>query len=251
MSSDVPIIGPSPTGDLATPDQIAAVFARMTGLLLMAETVHTALELVTSLATETISPTAAAGITLTDSDGGRVTVAATDPVVVRADALQYQLGSGPCLSSWADHVIVRIDDLAVDERWPSWSHQVSELGLRSSLSAPLVAGPRSLGALKVYAAHPDAFGGREEHLASMFASQAAMLLANMRAGEDAERATARFTDSLRSRDVITLAKGIIMGREGVDERVAFHTLIHAAGRQAITLRQAAEQLARSTVRRLR
>jgi GAF domain-containing protein len=146
---------------------------------------------------------------------------------------------------------VRIDDLASDERWSSWSRQAFELGLRASLSVPLVAGTQTLGALKVYATHPGAVGRREEHVLTMFAAQAAMFLANMRAAEDAERATGQIADSLRGREVISMAKGIIMARDEIDERTAFLTLAHTASQQRITLRQVAERLARSTVRRRR
>jgi GAF domain-containing protein len=245
----------SPADELAggqlTGDQLAAVFARMSGLLLSTETVTTALKLVTSLATEMLPDTAGAGITLMNRDGERVTAAATDDIVERADMLQYQLGYGPCLTAWRDQVVVRIDDLANDERWPTWSRQAFELGLRASLSIPLVAGTQPLGALKVYAVNPNTCGQREQHVLTMFAAQAAMFLANMRAAEDAERATGQIADSLRGREVIVLAKGIVMARDEVDERTAFLTLAHTASQQRITLRRAAERLARSTVRRRR
>jgi GAF domain-containing protein len=180
-----------------------------------------------------------------------VTTAATDEVVRRADDLQYELGGGPCLSAWSDRVTVRIDDVSRDARWPEWARAVAELGLRSSLSVPVVAGVTSLGALKVYATEPGAYGRREEQLLAMFATQAAVLLANMRTTQDAERVSDRLKDSLRGREVITLAKGIIMAREGVDERTAFLALADLAQQHGTTLRQTAERMARSTVRRLR
>lgn len=255
MFSETPHTGLSPAddpvcGDL-TEDQLAAVFARMSGLLLGSDTVSVALALITGLAAEMVPRTAGAGITLTDPSGERMTAAATDDLVEQADAVQYELGLGPCLTAWADRVLVRIDDLAKDERWPSWSRRAAALGLRSSLSLPLVAGTRSLGAIKIYAVHPHAYKDREEHLVTMFAAQAAMLLANMRASEDAERASGLVVQSLHSRETITLAKGIVMARDGVDERTAFLTLAHTARQQHATVREAAEKLSRSTIRRLR
>ncbi len=229
-------------------EQLGAVFARMSGLFLSAETVNTALTLISSLAAEVVPGTLGAGITRSDPTGDRVTAAATDEVVERADELQYQLGLGPCLTAWSDRVVVRVDDLGADDRWSAWSKKVVELGLGSSLSAPLVAGKRSFGVLKVYAGHPGAYGRREEHLLSMFATQAAMLLANSRAAENAERLSAQIADTLRAREAITLAKGIVMARDGVDERTAFLALVSAAQQQHLTVRRIAEQLARSTVR---
>ncbi|WP_233439921.1 GAF and ANTAR domain-containing protein [Lentzea atacamensis] len=234
-----------------TASHLAAVFARMSGLLLSSEKVDTALKLITALAVEMVPGTAGAGISLMDRQGERVTAAATDEVVERADALQYQLGHGPCLTAWANRVVVRVDDLAQDEQWPSWSRPASEMGLRSALSAPLVAGSEPLGALKVYAAAPHAYGEREEHLLTMFAAQAAMLISNMRTVQDAERASAQVAEALRAREIIKLAKGIIMARDHVDERTALLTLARIAEQERTTLRHTAERLAQATVRRLR
>jgi hypothetical protein len=81
-------------------DELAAVFARMSGLLLSAETAGAALELITALARETVKGSSGAGITLLDEFGDRITTAATDPLVTLADRLQYELGEGPCLTAW-------------------------------------------------------------------------------------------------------------------------------------------------------
>ncbi len=255
MSSDFPRTGePSGDGpviDELTADHLATVFARMSGLLLSSEKVDTALKLITALAVEMVPGTTGAGISVLDRRGQRETAAATDEVVERADALQYQLGRGPCLTAWADRKIVRVDDLAQDERWPSWSRPAAALGLRSALSAPMVAGSEPLGALKVYATQPHAYAEREEHLLTMFASQAAMLISNLRTARDAERISAQAAKILHGREVVKLAKGIVMARDGVDERAAFLTLAQMAEQQRTTLRETAERLAQSTVRRLR
>lgn len=227
------------------------MFARTSGLLLSTETVHTALRLITSAAVEMVPGSLGAGVSLLDAEGRQVTAAATDAVVDRADSLQYELGTGPCLTAWERHESVRLNDIAEDDRWPDWSGAVAEVGMRSALSVPLVAGSRALGAMKVYAALPDVFGEREERLLTMFAAQAAILLANMRSAEDARRISATLKNALRGREVTNLAKGVIMGREGVDERAAFLTLAGAARQHGETVRQTAERITRSTVRRLR
>ncbi|MGY1945981.1 GAF and ANTAR domain-containing protein [Nocardia asiatica] len=250
MPADLPPTEGS-LSDLAATQHIAAAFARMSGLFLSAETVTTALQLITALSVEMVPRTAGAGITLLDREGERVTAAATDRVVEAADSLQYELETGPCLDAWANRTVVRVDDFAVDDRWPLWSRRAAQLGLRSSVSAPLVAGTQALGAIKVYAAEPNSYGAREDHLLTMFSAQAAMLLSNMRAAEDAERVSAQIADQLRTREAVTLAKGIVMARDGVDERTAFLTLAHSASDQRTTLRRVAERLTQSTVRRLR
>lgn len=237
--------------DLPLADELSAVFARMSGLLLSEETVATAVRLVTSLATETIPGTVGAGVTLVDENGRKSTTGASDPLVERADALQYELGQGPCLTAWAERTVVRIDDIPADPRWPEWSAAVEPLGLRAVLSARLVAGDAALGAIKVYSDRPAAYDARTEQVLTMFASQAAILLANVRSYEKAQRVSDDLRGALRSRDLIGMARGVLMERDGVDEEVAFAMLATAAQREHKKVRDVAQALLRSAGRRRR
>jgi GAF domain-containing protein len=237
--------------EMSLTDELGAMYARMSGLLLSRETVGRALLSITSLAAEVFAGTAGAGITLLDEHGERATSAATDEVVERLDSVQYQLGEGPCLTAWQEGTTVRIDDLREERRWPRWTGAVTGTGVRSALSVPLVAEADGLGALKVYATRPGSYGDREEQLLAMFATQTAILLANMRTAQDAEHLTDALIEALQARDALSVAKGIIMGRDGVDERTAFLTLVEDAGRQGRTLRDVAQDLARASFRRRR
>jgi GAF domain-containing protein len=238
--------------ELPLADELAAVFARMSGLLLSTETVNTALELITALAKETVPNTDGAGVTLLDEHGDRVTAAATDPLVSRADRLQYELDEGPCLIAWERRTLVRVDDLTREDRWPRWTAQAYQVtGMRAVLSVPLVAGDEGLGALKVYSRRPGAYGDREEHLLTMFAAHAAVLLANVRSYEDAKRVSDELRDSVRGRDLINIAKGVLMAREATDERTAFLRLTGMAREQGKPLREVANGVTGTTVRRRR
>jgi GAF domain-containing protein len=230
-------------------EELSAVFARMSGLLLSEETVGTAVGLVTALATDAITGAVGAGVTLVDERGAKTTSGASDPVVEKADSAQYELDEGPCVAAWAQRALVRIDDIGSDGRWPRWSRAVEPLGLRAALSAPLVAGDRSLGAVKVYARLPGAFDWHAEHLLVMFAAQAAILLANVQSVDSARRLSDGLKDALHSRDLIATAKGILMARDGIAEELALAVLMADAQRQHQTLREAARVLVRSTVRR--
>jgi GAF domain-containing protein len=229
-------------------DELAALSARMSGLLLSERTVASALSLVTSLATETVPGTIGAGVTLVDERGGKTTAAATDALVERADSAQYELGEGPCLTAWAERTVVRVDDVATETRWPRWVETVRAWGLGAALSAPLVAGDTVLGAIKVYAGLPGAYGERMERLMTMFAAQAAVLLANARSSENARRLSAGLTEAMSARDRINIAKGMVMAREGVDEETAFSTLVDEARRGNERVLEVATRLTRTTPR---
>lgn len=237
--------------ELPPTEELTLVFARMSGVLLSEETVASSLTLVTSLALETLPGTAGAGITLVDENGLRTSAAATDEHVEHADRLQYELDEGPCLTAWAQRQTMRIDDVADEPRWPRWCAAISQNQVRSALSAPLVAGDHALGAMKVYAAAPAAYGPREEHLLDLIASQASVLIANMQSHEKTQQLSEGLRAALRSRDLIGQAKGIIMERNGVGEEAAFAILAASSQRQNRKLTEVARALVDTATRRRR
>jgi len=58
---------------------------------------------------------------------------------------------------------------------------------------------------------------------------------------------ARFQEALRNREVLSLAKGIIMERAGTDEKGAFKSLLRLSLHQGTTLRDRAEAIVRSVI----
>jgi GAF domain-containing protein len=228
--------------------ELSALLAQMGAVVLSTETVGTTVELVTALATEAIPGAAGAGVTLVDA---RITrsMAASNSLVERADALQYQLGDGPCLTSWHDRVTVRVDDVLEEERWPRWCAAVVEVGVRSVLSVPLVAAGARLGAIKVYSAEPAAFDERAERLLELFAQQAAILLANIQTLADASRTNLQLTSALENRDVIGQAKGILLAQGAADDAAAFAMLVSASQHTNTKLHTIAQQLVRSVTSR--
>jgi GAF domain-containing protein len=225
--------------ELPLADELAVVFARMSGLLLSRETVDTAVDFVASLAAEVVTGSVGAGVSLVDEAGWRTTRAASDPLVERADQAQYDLDEGPCLQAAADRVAYRIDDLTTETRWRRWCERAAGLGMRASLSVPLLVGERCLGAIKVYAVEPGVFGDREERLVSLFAEQAAVLLANVKSYDDVQRFSDRLTAALRDRDAVATAKGVLMGRERLDPDTAFARLVSLSERDGRPLRDVA------------
>lgn len=200
----------------------------MSGLLLSEETTETALTLVTTLAAEAMAEAVGAGVTLVDTEGRKTTAGATSELVARLDDLQYQLDQGPCVTAWSTHEVVRIDDLESDERWPLWRAIALPLGLRSTLTAPLISRGRAFGAVKVYGRQPAAFGERDERLLSRFGDQAAILLANLSTLDQSERLSERLQQALNARNSIALASGILMERHRLNQEQAFLRLVEQA-----------------------
>jgi GAF domain-containing protein len=221
---------PPPVTDDQTPSvDLAAALSQMAGLVLSRETVDTALHLVTTLAADTAGGTMGAAVTVVDEHRKR-SRAASNPTVEQADGLQYEFDEGPCLTAWRTRQLVRIDDTGTDDRWPRWAEAVRPLGVRSVLSAPLLAAEESIGAMKVYSGQPSAYGLHEEHVMRLLAAQAAILLANSQSLREARRVSRQLTDALASRDVIAQATGVLLARGAADAREAFTSLAGAARR---------------------
>jgi GAF domain-containing protein len=206
---------------------LAWALGQMSGLLLSRETVDTALELVTSLAATATAGTLGAAVTLVDEQGKR-SRAASNAVTEEADALQYELDEGPCLTAWRARELVRIDDSTTDGRWPRWNEAASRMGVRSVLSTPLLADDESIGAMKVYSERPMNYGPHDEHVMRLLAAQAAILLANTKSMQEARRLSRQLTDALTSRDVVARATGVLLAQGAPDQQVAFATLAATA-----------------------
>jgi GAF domain-containing protein len=239
---------PRPEQDLPLTEELSAVFARMSGLLLSQETVETSLGLLSVLAQETVPGACGAGVSIID-ERGRRSSGSTDDRVRQADALQYDLDEGPCLTAAANRALIRQDDVAGDPRWPRWSAAAADLGLRAAMSAPMVAGDVCLGALKVYAEEPGTFDAAGEQRLALFAAQSAIFVANLQTRDRAERLSGAMRQAIRGRDSISMAKGLLMGRNAVDEDTAFRVLLTRAERDGTTVARTAQALLESAVRR--
>jgi len=213
----------------------------MSGLLLSRETVDTALQLVTTLAATTTAGTLGAAVTLIDGHGKR-SKAASNETVEQADALQYELDEGPCLTAWRTRDVVRIDDTTADGRWPQWCEAVSRLGVRSVLSAPMLVGDESIGAMKVYCERPVNYGPHDEQVLRLLAAQAAILLANTQSLQAARRLSRQLTDALGSRDVIAQATGVLLAQGAAGPEEAFATLAATARRSDRSVEDVARAL---------
>lgn len=223
-------------------DELSATIARIKGLLLTEEKVDRAVQLLAKAIKDAVPGTIGAGVSLLDSGGRRTSSGSTDRMVEEADALQYELGEGPCLTAWAAEETVLIEDVRTDPRWPEWSAAVSGLPVRSVVSAPLVADKECIGALKVYAALPSSYDEGTARLLELFAAPAAILLANIQSTEAPHRISEGLQATLYSRDLVNRACGILMERHGVGYEQALRELMHQARAADATLRQISEDL---------
>jgi GAF domain-containing protein len=195
---------------------------------------------VANLACESVGPADMAGITMLVE--GRVRTAVfTDPESPEIDTAQYDTGEGPCLDAFRHQRVYRIDSTANDTTWPAFSALAATHGIVSTLSLPLIARQEGVGALNLYARN-GSFSAEDEELGAVFATQAAIVLANTQAYWDARHLSEQLGQAMQFRAVIEQAKGVLMATGGRNADEAFQLLVRASQRENRKLRDIALEL---------
>lgn len=217
----------------------ADTFASIARDLLAEPDVDHTLDRAVYLCREVIDGCQAAGVSITmrGRDRQRIeTPAATDESVQRAHDLQYEIGEGPCLDAIWEHKTTFVDDLANDERWPTWGPRVVEdLGYASVLSLQLFNTKDNLGSLNLYSDQRGAFDVEAQQTGLVMAAHAAVALTGARAKADLEQAA-------ETRLIIGQAEGMLMERLGMTAEQAFETLRRASNERNVKLRDIAREI---------
>jgi GAF domain-containing protein len=190
------------------------------------------------LAARQVPTAVACGLTLTRDSTG-VTVASTGPLAQQADERQYAADTGPCLESMRTGTVVRVDDMATEDRWTPFPARAAELGVRSSLSLPLVVEGRNSGALNLYATEPGVFSADDEATAADWAQQATGALTVALRIADSDERTESLLGGLDTRATIGQAVGLLMAQERCTADRAFDLLRIASQRRNVKLRDVA------------
>jgi len=200
------------------------------------------------LAVEAVPPAIFAGITMLVDD--RVTTQTfTDPTCPEIDQAQYESGHGPCLDAFRNGSTIIVESLATDDRYPEFAASAMTHGVRSTLSLPMLSGDSSIGALNFYAGTDAAFGKTEAEVGRLFAAQATVVLVNAQAYWGARLRSEHLEQALAGREVIDLAKGIIMNAIGCGPDEAFDTLVKQSQQENRKLRDVATDIVTRAQRR--
>jgi GAF domain-containing protein len=175
------------------------------------------------------------------------TAAHSGEMALAADELQYERGYGPCLDAGRGNVVLRVDDMRTEERWPDYSARVLDTGVRSSLSIPLPYQGTSIGALNNYSTVPEAFANQESVDAALQVAEAiAVAVVNADAHARLTEQARNMRVAMDSRAVIEQAKGVLMAQRHVDAEQAFDILREASQRYNRKLRDIAAGIVGST-----
>jgi transcriptional regulator with GAF, ATPase, and Fis domain len=211
-------VNPTPDGDLA--EAFADIARRLHG----ESSPKKVRERIGGATVHTVGGCDHAAISLVYRHRAIDTVGATDGVPHQVDAIQYEVGQGPCLNAIAEHEVFLIDDLAIDERWPRFSRRAAEeTGVRSMLSFRLFLEEDVLGALNLYSRKVQAFDEQGYAVGTVLATHAAIA---MRGAQERDRGD-QLEQALASNREIGMAMGLLMARGLMTEDQAFAVLRRA------------------------
>jgi GAF domain-containing protein len=112
-------------------------------------------------------------------------------------------------------------------------------GIFAVFAVPLQPMGEAIGTLNVYSSKASCLDDSHVEIASLFAQQAAVVLANSMAYSSAQMANGQLRVALESRELIGQAQGILMAREGCSPDAAFDLLREVSQRTNRKLRDVA------------
>jgi len=174
------------------------------------------------------------------------TAAYTTAMTLQIDAVQYSLDEGPCLEAHDTMTSVRADLDEAAERWPRFVAAIEPTPTRGLVAYPLLVDDESYGALNLYAASVSAVEHADDSVLRATAGRIAEVVASGIALAEANELVGQLEQAVASRAVIEQAKGILMGRHGVDEARAFDLLREQSSRTNVKLRQIAASVVAGT-----
>jgi hypothetical protein len=201
--------------------QLVESYIDISRRLLALEVVGDALVALTTLGAQ-VPGAQEAGITQV-KDGKMFTPVATGELSVQTDAIQYELGSGPCVDAVLRPGNFRTGDLRTDTRWPEFGRRAFEAtGVLSMLSVRfyLEDNDQVLVGLNMYSQQAEAFDDHAETLGILLATYGSLALSSARAREQASHLQA----ALENRTEIGVAMGILMAQHKVTRDDAFNLL---------------------------
>ena len=155
--------------------------------------------------------------------GALGTVSSSHPQAERADAIQYDLRSGPCVDAAVDDSVYVTGAVHEDPRWPDYGRLVhQEVGVCSVMAHRLTLLDDSdiVAALNIYSRDPDAFDDDAVRQGALLAAQCSLLMSMHLAADRSDN----LVKALGSNREIGMAMGVLMARRNITKDEAFAML---------------------------
>jgi hypothetical protein len=171
------------------------------------------------------------------------TASSTAEQAARADLLQYDIGSGPCVDAVLEDAVFVTGDVTTEARWSEWGRRAhAEVGVTSVLSQRLHHHDSRAGVLvglNIYSDAQNAFDRAAVGVGLILATHGALVFSEMLATNRA----LNLSKALQSNREIGVAMGILMHQRGFTRQQAFDVLRVASQNSNRKLAQIAADVA--------
>lgn len=202
--------------------QLAEALAGIESQIGTVATRDDAFRVLTRLAVERVPGAEFSGVTF-GRPGSFTSIAPTSDLVARADQIQYDLESGPCVDAILEDARITVDDLRSDSRWPTFGEKAAgETGILSMLAVRmfLEQDGDTIAALNMYSRTEAAFGAEDEAIGVLLATAGALAVS----GAAARERVANLERALETNRDIGTAIGVLMSQYRVTRDQAFDLL---------------------------
>jgi GAF domain-containing protein len=173
--------------------------------------------------------------------------ACTHQLALQLDHGQYASGRGPCLEAASQRTPVRAVIGEEHQRWPEFVEAAQRVGIRASLSVPLlIAGldkeQELVGSLNIYSHTATAFDPLDAELMRLFTVAAGQAISNASRWQSSRETVSQLEKALLSRSDIDMAKGALIALHGCEPDEAFAKLVAESQRRNIKVRDVALEM---------
>ena len=169
-----------------------------------------------------------AGLMLVDADGQLRWASATDQTAQTLEDGQERLAQGPCMVAFSQRAPAAIRDISHEPQWGQLGRVLAGEGICAALSAPVEVDGSAIGTLDIYSSVPWDWDDSEMTALQTYAGLVASLLTAAVTAQVKGQLADQLQAALEHRWLIEQAKGLVMGREGLDAQAAFERLRQAA-----------------------
>jgi len=118
----------------------------------------------------------------------------------------------------------RLDDVAADQRWPSFSTKLANAGYQSCLALPLNTQNEDSAVLTLLSAKSGQFADTAYDIVLLLTLHAGVLFDNASLYHDSSQLVAQLRIALQTRSLVGRAQGMLMRQFNIDSEHAFETL---------------------------
>lgn len=186
-----------------------------------------------------------AGLVIADPLGTLHVVATTSEAAQVVELLQLKYEEGPCFDAYQKGEPVLVETIRGEQarlRWPTFSQEALEAGIRSVAALPMRLRTQTLGALNLFRHQEGSLSSLELSTAQTLADIASIAILQDRAAHDAQLVIDQLQSALDSRVVIEQARGVVAQRVSLRMDEAFSAMRRYARDHNARLRAVAEDI---------